>query len=314
MGWILYVVIALFLIVVVPLLGIPAIVYRVLLVRTSKEKWGRTMSMPDDKEYAEMYRRGLKWGEEHADKKRDVHIKNGRLSLYGEYFDFGFSKAVIIVPGRMESCLYSYFFGEPYRASGYNVLVIDGRAHGLSDGKINSLGYREYSDVIAWGRFLHDELNISGVYLHGVCIGSSTSLFALTSPDCPDYFTGMTAEGMYANFSLSCWNHMVEQGRPMGLFPVLMLYIKVFSGADVVHDGPLWRIDRLKKPILFLHSREDPYSVPEKAVELYTKCQAPKKLVWFDHGGHSRLRLTNTEAYDSAISGFLAGLAEKERV
>ena len=100
----------------------------------------------------------------------------------------------------------------------------------------------------------------------------------------------------------------------MGLFPVLMLYIKVFSGADVVHDGPLWRIDMLKKPILFLHSREDPYSVPEKAVELYTKCQAPKKLVWFDHGGHSRLRLTNTEAYDSAISGFLAGLAEKERV
>ncbi|MBQ2157858.1 MAG: hypothetical protein II443_04765, partial [Oscillospiraceae bacterium] len=140
MDWIVYVIIALFVLVAVPLLGIPALVYRVLLVRTSKEKWGRSMSMPEDEEYAEMYRRGLKWGEEHADKKRDVKIKNGRLSLYGEYFDFGFKKAVIIVPGRMESCLYSYFFGEPYRASGYNVLVIDGRAHGLSDGKINSLG------------------------------------------------------------------------------------------------------------------------------------------------------------------------------
>ena len=311
MGWIVYVIIALALIVLVPLLGIPAIVYRILLVRTSKDKWGRSMSMPDDGEYAEMYRRGLVWGQENAGRKRDVHIVNDRLSLFGEYFDFGYSRAVIIVPGRMESCFYSYFCAEPYKRSGYNVLVIDARAHGLSDGKINSLGYREYSDVIAWGRFLHDELGVTEVFLHGVCIGSSTALFALTSPRCPEYFTGMAAEGMYPCFSESCWNHMMDQKRPMALFPLLMLYIKLFSRADVVHDGPLWRIDRLKKPILFLHSREDKFSLPERAVELYNKCASQKKeLHWFEHGGHSRLRLVNTEEYDGAIRAFLSGLTD----
>ena len=91
-------------------------------------------------------------------------------------------------------------------------------------------------------------------------------------------------------------------------FPIVqgtMAWIRLVSGANVVTDGPLRRIDRLRKPILFLHSREDQYSLPEKAEELYARCTAPKQLVWFDHGAHSRIRINNTERYDEAIVSFL---------
>ena len=61
--------------------------------------------------------------------KKDVHIVNEGFNLYGEYFDLGFDRAVIIVPGRMESLLYSYYFARPYQEKGFNVFVFDQRVY-----------------------------------------------------------------------------------------------------------------------------------------------------------------------------------------
>ena len=35
-------------------------------------------------------------------------------TLIGEYFDFGKDRCVIILPGRCESLMYSYYFAPPY--------------------------------------------------------------------------------------------------------------------------------------------------------------------------------------------------------
>ena len=77
-------------------------------------------------------------------------------------------------------------------------------------------------------------------------------------------------------------------------------------------DGPIKRIGNMKKPILFIHSKEDVFSLPEKAQALYDKCQSEKKLVWFEHGAHSRVRINDPEGYDKAIVDFYTDLAKKE--
>lgn len=294
---------------ILPTVVLSYVLYSVLLVRTKPQKWNRSCSIPDDTEYKRMFDIGLEWEKKNHAAKSDVSILSDGYRLAGEYFDFGFRKAVIIIPGRMESCLYSYFFAEPFQQAGYNVLVIDNRSHGLSEGKRCSLGFKEYRDIIRWGTFLHDEKGIESVILHGICIGASTALFALTSDTCPDYFRGMIAEGMYTTFAESFKNHMIEDKRPLfPLFMATMAQIRILSGANVVSDGPIKRIDRLTQPILFLHSREDIYSLPEKAQILYDKCNADKQLIWFDKGAHSRIRINNTAAYDDAILKFLVAI------
>ncbi len=284
------------------------IVYSTLLLRLSKQKWAREPSMPEDEEYNKLYDQALNWRKRHLSEKKDVSLENDGFRLYGEYFDFGFDRAVIIIPGRMEACYYSCHYAEPYREAGWNVLTIDDRAHGLSQGRINSLGYREYRDILAWARLLHGEHKNRAVFLHGVCIGSSAALFALVSAGCPDYLCGMAADGMYRRFYDTFLNHMIEQHRPR--FPMLwevMLLIRLVSRADVVRDGPFRRISGLHKPILFLHSREDQYSNPENAQALYDACPSKtKRLVWFEHGGHSRIRVTDPAAYDTALKSFLS--------
>ncbi len=282
------------------------IVYRITLVRTNPNKWARECSLNDDAEQVSMYKQGEEWLSPYLDKKFNVDIVNEGFHLYGEYVDFGCDKAVIIIAGRTEGCKYSYFFAEPYRKAGYNVLVIDNRSHGLSEGKYNSLGLKEYSDIIAWGRFLHDVKNNKKVVLHGICIGSATALYALISDKCPDYIVGMVADGMYTDFSETTKNHMIEQKRQV--YPclnIIMWYFKIFTKEDAIKNGPIKVIDKLKKPILFIYSKEDIYSVPEKGQLLYDTCQSKKKLVWFDKGGHSRVRINNTQKYDATVVEYL---------
>lgn len=282
------------------------ILYTKLLVRTSPEKWGRTCSIPEDEEYQRMFDLGMQWHETHKSCKSDLFVESDGFRLAAEYFDFGFRRAVIIVPGRMESCLYSYFFAEPYRKAGFNVLAIDNRSHGLSEGRRCALGLKEYRDLLRWAKLLHEEKQADSVIMHGICIGAAAGLTALVSEDCPDYLSGLVGEGMYTTFADSFKNHMIEDRRP--LFPIFwatMQQIRIFSGVNVMKNGPVNQIAQLKKPILFLHSREDRFSLPEYADLLYEKCTAPKKLCWFPKGAHSRIRITSPESYDEAITAFL---------
>lgn len=311
MNVLIWILIILLVVVVIPELVLAGVIYSILLVRTSKKKWGREVKLPEgDDEYRGMYYEGLEWGELYSDYKREVEVKSGRLRMVGEYFDFGGEKAAIIIAGRTESLKYSYYFAEPYRRAGYNVLVVDNRTHGYSDGVVCSLGYREYRDMHAWSRLLVEELGNKAVFLHGICIGSACALFALTSKDCPDYIEGMCGDGMFTRFAESFKNHMVEDKKPK-IIPasLVFLYMRIFSGANVTSDGPLWRIDKLNKPILMLHSREDTYSTPDQAQMLFDKCTSPnKRLVWFDKGAHSRVRVNAPEKYDETVIDFLRNM------
>lgn len=311
--WIWIAVGAVLLFFLIPTMVMSGVIYTVLLIRTKPEKWDRSCSIPEDEEYLGMFREGLAWDETYRHCKQEVSVVSDGLKLMGEYFDFGAKRAVIIVPGRMESCLYSYYFAEPYRQAGCNVLVIDNRAHGLSEGKVSSLGFRECRDLIAWSRLLSERFGNEKVILHGICIGSSASLFALTDKNCPDCLCGMVADGMYTTFCESFKNHMIEDHHP--LFPFVaevMLYIRLISRANVVTDGPGRRIGQLKKPILMLHSREDRFSLPQKAQQLYDACTAEKRLEWFDVGAHSRVRVNDPERYDRVIREFLCSPALSE--
>lgn len=313
--WILLAVGVLLVFVILPTLLLSYIIYAVLLIRNKKEKWGRECSMPEDPEYFGMYRTGMAWREKYAAVRREVSVTSGRFRLAGEYFDFGSDRAVLIIPGRMESCLYSCFYAEPYRAAGWNVLVIDNRAHGLSDGKVSCLGYREYRDIHRWTELLTRELGNRRVLLHGICIGASTALFAAAAKDAPAELCGLVVEGMYKNFYESYKNHLIVQQRPK--FPpamAVMLWIRLVSHGNVVTDGPYRRITRLRLPILMLHSRVDEFSDPRLAAEMYESCTAPKKMVWFDVGAHSRVRVNNPEQYDAAVTAFAGELLAEAAV
>ena len=283
-------------------------VYKTQLVRTEPEKWGRVCSAPDNEEQLIMWETGIKWAEGHKEKIKEVRIENDGFNLYGEYFDFGAKRCVIILPGRCESLMYSYYFAPPYEKAGFNVLVVDTRCHGKSDGIYNTIGVKESRDVLAWARFVKEEFLNDEVWFHGICIGTSSGIFAMTNENCPDYVKGFVTEGCFVSFRETFKRHMIADKRP--LFPVLdlvMLHINRHTGTNVYKQKPINAIKKLKPEtrVLFLYGKKDIFSIPEKTQMLFDACSAKdKKLIWFDKGGHSHLRINNTEEYDNAIIDF----------
>ncbi len=283
-------------------------VYKAQLVRTSPDIWGYTCSAPDNEEQMAMWEAGCRWAEENRAAMREVDIENDGFHLHGEYYDFGHKRCVLVLPGRCESLMYSYYFAAPYQAAGCNVLVIDTRCHGRSGGTHASIGKKESRDVHAWARFAEKELGMESVCLHCICIGSASGVLAITSPDCPAVITDIIMEGCFTTFRESFRQHMIADHRPV--FPVCdlaMWQIKKHTGTNVLTSSPIANIHKVKNQrVLFLHGEKDIFSRPEQARRLFKKCgSADKKLVWFPKGGHSHLRINNTADYDRAIAEFL---------
>ena len=275
------------------------------LKRNKAGKWDR-IDFGETPLQDQMYKQGAKWSRENTAYKKDVHIVNDGLNLYGEYYDYGYDKAAVFVPGRTDSLTYSYYFTKPYVDSGYNILVIDMRAHGWSEGTYNTIGFKEYGDVIKWIEFLREECRMKSVVMHALCMGVPSVLYALISDKCPDCVNAVVVEGMYTTFYETFKNHAVYLGYPT--FPALQLmevWMKLFIGKSMYY-GPINVIDQIRTPMLMLHGKQDVFSLPDKAVELYEKCgSSMKELVWFEEGDHSQLRITNEESYDRAIRDFL---------
>ncbi len=283
-------------------------VYREQLVRTDAQKWGRVCSAPQNEEQQAMWDAGVAWAEQNVEKMQEVHTQNEGLNLYGELYRNGESKRVaIILPGRCECLKYSYYFAPPYMQAGMNVLVIDSRAHGKSDGVYNTIGKKESGDVLAWMRLMIEKFGMEEIYLHTVCIGSAAGMGALTSPDCPSEAKGIISEGCFVSFRETFKEHMIADKRP--LFPVLdlvMLQIWRHSGTNVYAFKPMRLVKKLKGRALFLFGEQDIFSRPPKSRKLFAACSAPdKQIVWFKEGCHSHLRINNTEQYDASVVAFV---------
>ena len=287
--------------------GIAKRVYSEMLVRTSPDKWGRACSAPEIEEHLEMWNRGVRWADENKSFMKEVQVENDGFRLCGQYFDFGNDKAVIIIPGRSESLMYSYYFAIPYQKAGCNVLVIDIRSHGNSEGTYAYVCSGEDGDLLKWAEMLNKDFGISRIILHGICIGAGTCVLVTARDNCPDYISAVVSEGGYISFPETFRQHMRQINKPVyPVMPMVMRELKKHTGTDVYKTRPIDFINKTRVPYLFLCGKKDLSSLPEKSQMLFDKCGSKDKtIVWFEEGVHSHLRIANEEKYDSTIYDFV---------
>ena len=288
--------------------GIAKKQYSEMFIRVSQDKWARGNSCPENEEHSVMFNAGMKWGEENASYKEDIEItsKDG-LKLKGEYFNFGYDRAALILAGRAETVLYCYYFAELFQKAGCNVIVVDPRACGLSEGKYTTAGMKEGEDAGLWIDYIHERYGIEKFFIHGICVGSAQAIYVAAAHQA--YLKGIILEGPYSAFYKVLLMRTKNHGKPT--FPVClqmaMLYKKL-AGVNVFKNKPIEEIKKVEVPALFLCGREDKSNSPDDFELIYNACgSAKKKFVWFDHGAHSHLRIVNLEKYDSEVIDFING-------
>ena len=285
------------------------IVYSKTLMRGKSGTWGREhCSEPGCVPLETMWTKGLEWQKGYASYIKELTIKSrDGLKLAAEWFDYGFDKTVIILPGRRETLIYSYFYAAPYQEAGVNVLVIDQRAHGFSEGKYSTGGIKEAEDVSLWMKYLHDELNQREIYLHGICVGTCCSTIVATKYKTP-YLKAVILDSAFISYKEIYKNHYLEGGHK--LFPVfyqIWMWFKFFTKCDINDSNPERYMPEFDLPVLFMWGTKDVYCLPEKSKILFEKCASKNKQIeWFEGAEHSRVRLFDENRYDALIKDFLA--------
>ena len=278
------------------------------LFRSDKKKRIRECSEKGNEAQREIFTQGIKWSEQCKEATEEVHIINDGLNLYGEYKNFGYDKCAIIIQGRTESLLYSYFYADVYAKNGYNILVIDTRAHGLSDGKYITAGIIEYRDVILWIELIKDRYSIKSFLIHGVCIGAATAIYAYCATKKDNLIKKMVLDGIFTSYYEIFKNHIIERKRPVLFFVYLVFFVAYLSsGARLLKETPFKRMKEIEIPILFLWSKDDIYCTMEKNQELFAECKSKyKEVKFFPSGRHSFVKYNNAEDYDKTIAEFLS--------
>ena len=276
-------------------------------VRQSNDKFTRGCSDKGFDYHLDMFNQGMEFREKCLKNIKELSIKNDGLKLAAEYYDFGFKKALIIIPGRMETAYYGAYYAEPFIAGDYNVLCIDPRAHGLSEGDKITLGIKEADDAIAWAKYLHDEHGVERVALYGLCGGATGGCVALTSPNCPKYLDVFIADGMFYSFFKVYARHIRDEKKPV--YPVIleiMHKIKKGNGINPKDAAPNKLIKKINCSILVLTGEKDIFAVKEEAYKMFETCPSKdKQIALIKNGRHSHLRYDNKVDYDKAVTEFL---------
>ncbi|HBF67896.1 MAG TPA: hypothetical protein DDW20_01050 [Firmicutes bacterium] len=275
--------------------------------RQKSSKFERGCSDTSVDFHLDMYNQGMKFRDENISHVSQHEIISLGLRLCAEYYDFGFKKAIIILPGRTETCYYGAYYAEAFKNGGYNVLCIDPRAHGLSEGDKITLGKDEAIDALEWAKYLHDNLGNESICLYGLCGGATSACLALINKDCPKYISSFIADGMFYSFYRLYKRHIVDLKKPV--YPVIwqvMSKIKKYNHVNPYKAKPFNMVDKINVPVLFLSGEKDIFAIPSEAMMMFNKCSSKdKKIVFVPEGRHSHLRYDNKPLYDKEVVSFL---------
>ena len=98
---------------------------------------------------------------------------------------------------------FSAQFPALYASGGCNLLLIDERAHGLSEGKCLTFGQLERYDIAQWVHWVREHSRVQRpIALYGVSMGAASVLLAAQLPELRDEIACVIADCGYSSFEL----------------------------------------------------------------------------------------------------------------
>ncbi len=222
------------------------------------------------------------------------------LCLRGKYYELDPDAVVeVMMPGYRGTAERDLCGGVQRAFSvGHNVLVVDQRAGGRSEGHVITFGVREHRDCLAWVDYVIRRFGPQvRVMLAGVSMGAATVMIA-GGCDLPENVIGIVADCGFTSARDIIKKVIRGMGLPAGLlYPFVKLAGRLYGGFDVEAVSPLEAMKRCRVPVFFAHGEGDDYVPCEMTRRLYAACTAPKKLFTVPGAAHGLSYIVDPEGY-----------------
>ena len=243
-----------------------------------------------------------KW---YADEGEDVYIISDSLRLHGKRFKNSGSDYALVCHGYTSKAKHMAGFVKKFYDRGFNVLAVDARAHGDSEGAKIGMGWPERRDIAGWIKLILSWDPDARIILHGVSMGAATVLMA-SGETLPENVKAVIADCGYT----SEWDEFIWEAETLHIpwFPVLnaaSLLSKLRDGYDFKQASALDQVKKSRIPTLFIHGTEDEL-VPYKMLgELFSAAACEKEKLTVEGAGHALSSSVDPELYWSTVERFI---------
>ncbi len=259
-------------------------------------------------EYKDVFNKSL----EYLDglKSERVYIKSfDGLRLAASYYDNNNADATILLfhgyrsDGRFDfSCAVKF-----YIEMGLNVLIVDQRCNGESEGKLITFGIKERKDVVSWVNFVLNKYGQKDIFLSGVSMGATTVMMA-ANLDLPENVKGIIADcGFTAAPDII--KKVARQAFKINatpILPFLNLMCKIFGRFSLYETTTTEALAQSDIPIFFIHGKKDGFVPCEMTVQSHKAARAEKDIYLVKDADHGISFLVDTENVTNQITKFIS--------
>lgn len=248
------------------------------------------------------------WMNEQPQENVYIHGWDG-IKLHGTYFPGeGGSKIVICFHGYTSEGLKDYIgLSNYYLRRGYQMLMVDNRAHGKSGGKYIGFGCLDRKDGVKWVQYVVDRLGKDcEIYLHGNSMGAATVLM-MSGLKLPDNVKAMVSDCAFTS-AWEVFTHVLKKTYHLPAFPLMEITDKMTrkrAGYGLDECNGKRELPKAKVPILFIHGETDDFVPSSMCYELYEKCPTTKDMLIVPGAGHAESFYKATKEYEDKLTAFL---------
>ena len=266
--------------------------------------------VPESDKYAEY----TKYVHERIEEIRKVPFQEIRMkardgvTLYGRYYHRADGAPLVLMfHGYRSSCLRdgmgAFRFTEE---CGYNILMVDQRAHRNSGGKTITFGVKERWDCLDWIQYMRKLLGEdTKMILIGLSMGASTVLMT-TDLDLPDNVKGIIADCGYSSPKDILKSVIKKMKLPVGpTYFLVRLSARIYGGFDPASVSTCDALAVSKVPVLLIHGEEDDFVPCEMSRRNYEACASEKELFIVPGANHGMSYVTDMPRYVETFKGFL---------
>ena len=219
----------------------------------------------------------------------------------------------IVVHGWRDTAIKFMMIARIYELAGYNVLMPELHAHGLSEGEAVQMGWKDRKDVLHWMSVASELFGTNDFVIHGVSMGAATTMCVSGEkmPECVKNIRFIEDCGY-----TSVWDEFsYELKEEFGLsdFPLMYatsLLCKIKYGWSFGEASSIKQVGKCPYPMLFIHGDNDTFVPSEMVHPLYEAKQGEKE-IWITKGTeHARSYADYCEEYVKRIRAFISASSD----
>ena len=239
-----------------------------------------------------------------------IHSHDG-LKLHARYMHFCDGAPLELqFHGYRGSAIRDFCGGsESARSGGRNILLVDQRANGASEGSVISFGINERLDVLSWVNYAVSRFGPdTKIILVGVSMGAATVLMSTDLP-LPANVRGIIADCPYSSPEAIIRKVCRDMHLPAPLMmPFIRLAARMFGKFDLSAASPVDSVRSAKVPILVVHGEDDRFVPCDMSREIHAANPAMVRLLTVPDAGHGLSYIVDTDGYNAAVSDFVGSL------